>query len=383
MRDEFPFLSPSSRDDILARVLVPSSDLSALEDGADEPLIYSSPFDPSATSYQTIVHAEQALQDYWQHPRTPSVWEHLIYYRRSFEKDTSIGRKDPEYTDFGEYLDFCESGLPPAVDQSTSFPTSEELDMISTLGKQWSLLSRKTPFLPYQSNMTDQEAEAAREHTTSAHLAPRVRSCAHEFSNAKAAALNQAFLRACENGEVEWAKRLFQRGASIYSADGSGEKASFKAVRGGSLPLFRFLALQGADLQEVNTDGDTILHIAAQYGRIPILDWMWQQQGAPNFHTQNKDGDTPLHAASQRGQLEAVQWIDMALADSDHSKNVSNNDGDTPLHKAAEHGHLPVVQWLCEQGGVAAHKMNDMMATPLDLAVWSGHDVVADWLQNH
>jgi ankyrin repeat protein len=70
-----------------------------------------------------------------------------------------------------------------------------------------------------------------------------------------------------------------------------------------------FIAEYGNDVNAVDTDGKTLLHKAAELGKISVVKYL-VSNGA-DIHARTKDGedDTPLHLAVKIGNIDVVQFL--------------------------------------------------------------------------
>jgi ankyrin repeat protein len=160
--------------------------------------------------------------------------------------------------------------------------------------------------------------------------------------------------------------------------------------------------------------GNSPLHIAAQFGDVRVLRWLlyrlhnyaWEYGNDPNnisliINTPNKQGKTALHLASIGGHRKVIKhllrvnaapnisdsdgYIPWQYADRHESgaelsrlllqysaPDLADSHGRTPLHQAALSGHLALVKALLARG--ANPNLADMHGrTPLHEAVLSGH----------
>ena len=108
-------------------------------------------------------------------------------------------------------------------------------------------------------------------------------------------------------------------------------------------------------------DGDTILHLAANCGNIPVILEMLKLGTMVN--TQNKWGHTPLHHAVDNDHLEAVVELIKVGADA----NIQNENGDTPLHLAIFNLGLSCATELIK-AGANTNILNYSDETPLHIA---------------
>lgn len=149
-----------------------------------------------------------------------------------------------------------------------------------------------------------------------------------------------------------------------------------KAVRTGDLEEIKQIMIDGkhgkvdvdvgiACLGILNDDRMTTLQIAANYGELPIVQWL-VEQGA--YINKTHAGDrTSLHIAVKAGHLEVVQYLVQRGAD----KGMVGDNTSSPLYCAAEFGLLKVVRYLVEQGA-AMNKTRYSGRTPLYVAAQQG-----------
>ena len=108
--------------------------------------------------------------------------------------------------------------------------------------------------------------------------------------------------------------------------------------------ILEYLHSQGADIDQVDDDGDAPLHQAAKHGHLDIIEYLLGQ-GA-NIDQVNGDGDTPLHCAVYSENLDIVDYL---LGQGANIDQV-NRDGDTPLQLAIDFGHVDIVKLLLKNG---------------------------------
>ncbi|XP_068311202.1 protein ACCELERATED CELL DEATH 6-like isoform X1 [Pyrus communis] len=116
---------------------------------------------------------------------------------------------------------------------------------------------------------------------------------------------------------------------------------------------------------KVSTRGNTVLHLAANTGRVQLI-----QLVTLNFpgllRKQNDDGQLPLHVAASAGHLSAVRClVDTAQG---NTFNEKDERGNTALHVAVENNHQDVAMFLVGKDGSTSHSTNNSSKTPLCMA---------------
>ncbi|GCC34781.1 NF-kappa-B inhibitor alpha-like [Chiloscyllium punctatum] len=118
----------------------------------------------------------------------------------------------------------------------------------------------------------------------------------------------------------------------------------------------RELAQAGADLESLDSFGNTPLHLACEQGDLDCVDALLDPMGTSNITQQrqaqdlewrNYSGHTCLHIAAMKGECETVARL---LASGANINAQEPNSGRTPLHLAVEFQHREVVQLLIERG---------------------------------
>lgn len=82
-----------------------------------------------------------------------------------------------------------------------------------------------------------------------------------------------ALIQAAAKGDIDAAKRALARGANIDADSLEGYNAMRAAIKGGHLPMVRFLLDQGADPNQKTMDAPPLAW-AASYGRRDIYDFL-------------------------------------------------------------------------------------------------------------
>ncbi|XP_046554206.1 putative ankyrin repeat protein RF_0381, partial [Haliotis rubra] len=185
-----------------------------------------------------------------------------------------------------------------------------------------------------------------------------------------------AVYTACEVGELNIVKMLFEKGATMNMKASDGSTPLQSSCRGHP-NVVSYLLKKGASVNQASTvTGDTALHIAAERESAECVD-MLLKAGA-DVTVQNNTGDTPLHRAAGWGSSECVDVLLKAGAD----VNVQDNTGVTPLHGAAEptgRGSTECVDVLLKVGA-DVNVQNNTGDTPLLQATGQGSAECVDML---
>ncbi|MDX1295785.1 MAG: ankyrin repeat domain-containing protein [Sulfurimonadaceae bacterium] len=135
------------------------------------------------------------------------------------------------------------------------------------------------------------------------------------------------------------------------------------------------LLKEGADINALDAKGETVMHIAARYGRLSMIRLLLEYN--PDLYIENKRGYTPLGIVISRNYVKSMHLILKAQQKQEYRldmlpihKAVANNEinrllilvrdgfdvdapnskGITPLHLAAKLGNAPMVDLLIHYG---------------------------------
>ncbi|TRY72087.1 hypothetical protein TCAL_12368 [Tigriopus californicus] len=152
----------------------------------------------------------------------------------------------------------------------------------------------------------------------------------------------------------------------IYDAEKATEKPVVLKVQDKVLTVVD-------DLDEINRDQQSILHIAAKQGRLDTVKFLIHE-GA-KINAMEKGGNTPLMLSATSGNPDVTNYLldRGALADKE------NNKGETALMLAAKHGRLQTVKTLTAQR-VTLNKRGKNGKTAIQYASENRHFQVVDAL---
>ena len=94
----------------------------------------------------------------------------------------------------------------------------------------------------------------------------------------------------------------------------------------------------------LNEDGDSLLHIASQWGDVDIVEYLITDERC-NVTIQNRYLNTPLHLACLRGNVDIVNWI---VTSTHIDLDIKNTHQNTPLHIACYRKSMSIIKLLLE-----------------------------------
>ncbi|MDR0773696.1 MAG: ankyrin repeat domain-containing protein [Wolbachia pipientis] len=116
------------------------------------------------------------------------------------------------------------------------------------------------------------------------------------------------------------------------------------------------------DVNEVNKNDRTPLHLAAKYGRKDMVEMLLNKEA--KVDVVDNRGRTPLHLAAQYNEKKEI--VEMLL-NKGAKVDIADNRGRTPLHLAAANGHKEVVEVLLKAEGINVNAVDENGKTPFDL----------------
>ncbi|KAH9169145.1 ankyrin repeat-containing domain protein [Lactarius sanguifluus] len=159
---------------------------------------------------------------------------------------------------------------------------------------------------------------------------------------------------------------LLERGVDVNALDEDCATPLHLASSYGMHELARLLLNRGAEANAENVRGQTPLHLVSQHEEYTDgnsdLARLLLEFGV-DVNARDQDQATPLHFACFGGHFETA----LVLLDQGAEVNVQDADGRTPLHSAINHHSTRVAQLMLERGADVNARDKDQ-ATPLHLA---------------
>ncbi|CAG0920269.1 unnamed protein product [Notodromas monacha] len=185
---------------------------------------------------------------------------------------------------------------------------------------------------------------------------------------------------AAASGQLGVCKTLVELGANVNAVDAERQTALHLAAENNHSDVVKFfLNLQPDLVTTANKMGNTCAHIAAEKGSAEVIKELLKFNKHAATSARNKSSDaTPLHFAASGGHVELVK----ILLDNGASVTDENKTGETPLHLAARYGHLGVVEAL-QAAAVASPRAPSRKTglSPIHVAAFFGEaDVVQELL---
>ncbi|XP_050503639.1 ankyrin-1-like [Diabrotica virgifera virgifera] len=131
----------------------------------------------------------------------------------------------------------------------------------------------------------------------------------------------------------------------------------------------------GAIINEVDSNGSTALHIAADFEHIKVAKYLLEHGADVNAIT-NPEKQGPLHLATENNNFLMVQLFTEAGA----NIQCIDYDGNMPIHIAADMGYIEIIKYFLEKGIDIDIINESSKMTPLQMAAHRGHIEVIDYL---
>lgn len=163
---------------------------------------------------------------------------------------------------------------------------------------------------------------------------------------------SSVLMLASHRGQMAHVELLLQAGATpdlrqTQKDSERGDTALLRAFYGGHLAVARRLVQAGASLQARNCWDWGPVHMAAQGGCVPCLEWLAERGLALDEPAPASRGETPAMLAAAKGRVEVLQWmqargVDLARRD---------RQGQSAQDWARRRGQADAERWLAEHLG--------------------------------
>ena len=164
-------------------------------------------------------------------------------------------------------------------------------------------------------------------------------------------------LPASNGNDLEVVKLMVQRGARIHVRDYQQKSLLHRAIIAGKQDVARYLISSGCDVNDVDEDGETPLHLAE--GDIECAKLLLENCANPN--SQNREGNTVYHQVMTPWEDENIKMkLIQLLHEHQVDPNIRNNNGMTPLHECLRSLNLTadIVECILENGADTKVKDN-------------------------
>ncbi|MBC1499545.1 ankyrin repeat domain-containing protein [Listeria weihenstephanensis] len=194
--------------------------------------------------------------------------------------------------------------------------------------------------------------------------------------------LNQALLKAIETKDSQQIEALLKQGAQVDTVNTRGESGLLVSTHDNNIPMAKLFLQYGANVNLQDKIEDSPFLYAGAEGRTEILKLMIPHK--PDYTLTNRFGGTALIPAAEKGHLANVRLL---LAETDIDVNHVNNPGWTALLEAivlsdGSKTQQQIVQALLENGA-DLNIADSSGVTPLTHAKQQGYDAIADLLLSY
>ena len=160
---------------------------------------------------------------------------------------------------------------------------------------------------------------------------------------------------------------LLHAGANINHIDIDGDSALFSALYNGSQAMFKLLLSEGADYKIINKYGRNILHVAATFADIKMIQTL-SQAGLQGVDTKAKDSKdrTSREFLDQRaeksdGLVEAFELLLQSIRDVNNEARVKE------VHGEEEEGYVEEVVRVVAQESTEEEEEEDEFVKALEI----------------
>ena len=147
----------------------------------------------------------------------------------------------------------------------------------------------------------------------------------------------------------------------------------FNNVISGNVSFFEETGREHFNLEQVTERGNSILHVAAKFGKVEIMEKVLDSQPSLLYMT-NCKGNTALHIAAILGNVDTTKLLITSAKDKEVETKVEllrmqNQEKNTALHEAIRNYRYDIVELLIREDPGLALFTNNAEESPLFLAV--------------
>ncbi|GHV13533.1 hypothetical protein AGMMS49938_08250 [Fibrobacterales bacterium] len=152
---------------------------------------------------------------------------------------------------------------------------------------------------------------------------------------------------------AEMLKFLLEKNKFCDILDNEFNTPIMLAIVGGSFDAFFVLYKNGANIKQVGSNGESLLHIAAKHNRLNIAECVLN--GGVSIEVRDKNGKTPLHIALENNNFEMLRFLSARGA----LLSVTDNAGNSLMHSAAHSENTLLAEFILQK----AHNGSDVADT--------------------
>ncbi|KAF4766048.1 hypothetical protein HAV15_010340 [Penicillium sp. str.  len=179
-----------------------------------------------------------------------------------------------------------------------------------------------------------------------------------------------ALQAAAMSGNVNIVDMLVRAGADINDIDSVGQTPLHRAAYYNHLPVAKFLINKGADVEGIDSKGHSPLLLAALMGHRDIFACLFAS-ATESITNSAVMKQRSLHLASQNGRIGIIEHLVAKRIDLE----VQDETGQTALFIASSTGQCSTVRFLIESGSDIRHRAHNLRIA-LHVAAHSGYDDV-------
>ncbi|KAF3653092.1 putative serine/threonine-protein phosphatase 6 regulatory ankyrin repeat subunit C-like [Capsicum annuum] len=185
------------------------------------------------------------------------------------------------------------------------------------------------------------------------------------LSLSDACQLDSLLKSAAKNGNSHCISALIEAGANVNRRDSDGGSVMSLAVKSGNLDSVQVLIESG---YTIDNSADKFLHYAAAMDRVDLMEILFLGYADIDLNSIDSQGRTALHMAAIHGHVEVLQFLVTIGSDSD----ISDSQGWTALHFAAHQGHVESVDFLLNHSNMTKYALTKQGKTAYELATDKG-----------